>query len=98
MYDIAYRPIASDEYLDAIKWYEDRSLSAAKNFIRSVDEKLDRISDKPRQYKNLFKNYFEVSVRRYPYTIVYIIEDDLNRVVIVAIYHHRRKPLNKYRK
>ena len=98
MYSIVYRPVASQEYLDAIKWYEDRSLSAAERFIKAVDEKLDNISSSPTQYKSLFKNYHEVSLSIYPYTIVYFIEQELQRVVIVAIYHQKRKPLKKYRR
>jgi len=97
-YQVTFRPIASEEYSDAIKWYEQRSVLAAEKFVKAVDEKLDRISSRPRQYKNLFRNYYEVSTNKYPYTIVYFIEDLLQRVVIVAIYHHKRRPQKKYRK
>jgi len=98
MYQITYREIAAEEYADAIKWYEDKSTAAAEGFIRAVDDKLDSISDNPKKYKNLFRNYYEVSTKKYPYTIVYFIEEQLQRVVIVAIYHHKRRPNKKYRK
>ena len=84
--------------MDAIKWYEQRSTAAAEKFINAVNEKLDSISKHPGQYKNLFRNYHEVSTRKYPYTIVYFIEEDIQRVVVVAIYHHKRRPQKKYRK
>ena len=98
MYHVTYRPIATQEYEDAIKWYEERSIQAAERFVKAVDLKLDEISNNPKQYKNLFRNYYEVSTRKYPYTIVYFIEEALQRVVIVAIYHHKRRPQKKYRK
>ena len=98
MYQITYREIAAEEYANAIKWYEERSQAAAVGFIKSVDDKLDSISHNPGKYKNLFRNYHEVSTNRYPYTIVYFIEERLQRVVIVAIYHHKRRPQKKYRK
>jgi len=98
LYQVTYRPIATQEYEDAIKWYEERSLLAAERFIKAVDERLDGISSHPKQYKNLFRNYHEVSTRKYPYTIVYFIEEAFQRVVIVAIYHHKRHPKKKYRK
>ncbi len=98
MYQITYREIASEEYADAIKWYEDRSRAAAEGFIKAIDNRLDSISSNPRKYKNLFRNYHEVSTNRYPFTIVYFIEEKIQRVVIVAVYHHKRSPRKKYRK
>ena len=98
MYQITYRDIAAEEYVDAIKWYEAKSTIAAKGFIGAIDDKLDSISSDPRKYKNLFRNYHEVSTSKYPYSIVYFIEEQLQRVVIVAIYHHKRSPKKKYRK
>jgi plasmid stabilization system protein ParE len=98
MFKIVYRAIATEEYTDAIKWYEQRSLATAEGFINAVNEKLDIISSYPRQYKNLFRNYHEVSTNKYPFTIVYFIEDEPKIVVIISIYHHKRNPKKKYRK
>ena len=98
IFQVTFRPVAAQEYTDAINWYQQRSVLAAEKFIKAVDEKLDRISIRPRQYKNLFRNYYEVSTSKYPYTIVYFIEDQLQRVVVVAVYHHKRRPQKKYRK
>ena len=61
MYQITYREIAAEEYANAIKWYEERIQAAAEGFIKAVDNKLDSISDNPGKYKNLFRNYHEVS-------------------------------------
>ena len=98
MYQITYREIAAEEYTEAIKWYEAQSTKAAQGFIEALDDKLDSISSDPRKYKNLFRNYHEVSTAKYPYSIVYFIEEQYQRVVIVAIYHHKRSPKKKYRK
>jgi len=98
MYEVTYKPIAAQEYAAAIAWYEERSLLAAERFIKAINEKLDSISSRPQQYKNPYRNYYEVSARKYPYSIVYFIEKELQRVVVVAIYHHKRRPQNKYRK
>ena len=98
MYEITFRAIAIEEYEEAIKWYQGKSVPAAEKFVKSIDEKLDRISDNPQQYKNLFKKYYEASTKKYPYNIVYVIEEKLQKVVIVSIYHHKRSPKKKYRK
>jgi plasmid stabilization system protein ParE len=95
MYSITFATIAADEYIEAINWYKEKSLDAAEKFVKSINEKLDNISLNPYQYKNLYKKFYEVSTRKYPYTIVYIIEEE--KVVIVAVYHHKRRPYKKYR-
>ena len=98
MYKTVFRDIAAAEYADAIEWYEKRSQPAAETFIAAINEKLSRISSNPKQYKSIFKNYYEVSTSRYPFIIVYFIEEKLQQVIIVAIYHHKRRPRKKYRK
>lgn len=98
MFHIRYRVRATEEYEEAIKWYAERSGAVAERFINAVNEKLNSISTNPRQYKNLYKGYYEVSTRRYPYTIVYFIDEALNSVIIVAIYHQKRHPKRKYRR
>lgn len=97
-YRIVLRQTAREEYFEAIKWYQEKSLAAAENFVAAVSEKFDHISNYPRQYKNIYKSYHETSLKIYPYTIVYFIEDNRQRVVIVAVYHQKRHPLKKYRK
>jgi plasmid stabilization system protein ParE len=98
MFQIAYRPIAVEEYETAIAWYAERSKLAAERFVAAVNDKLDSVSRNPKQYKRIYKHYHEVSIRKYPYSIVYIIEESLQKVVIVAIYHQKRHPKKKYRK
>jgi len=98
MYQISYKDIATIEYEDAINWYALRSKVASEKFIKAVNEKLDSISRNPQRYKNLYKNYYEVTTRKYPYCIVYLVEESIREIIIVAIYHHKRNPKQKYRK
>ncbi len=98
MYNIAYRALATLEYQDGIEWYARQSKTAAENFVKAVNEKLDSISAYPRRPKNLYKHYHEISLRKYPYTIVYFIEEEIKRIVVVAIYHQKRHPAKKYRR
>lgn len=66
MYEITYRTVAIEEYADATKWYAERSQFAAEKFVQAVEEKLDSISCNPKLHRNLHKNYYEVSTRKYP--------------------------------
>ncbi len=98
MFQVSFRPIALKEYESAIRWYAERSKIVSEKFIKTIEEKITRIAQNPKQYKNLYKNYFEVSTRKYPYGIVYTVDQKKKEIMLIAIYHHKRNPKKKYRK
>ena len=98
MHTVLFRQIAKDEYLAAINWYDDQSSTAGDKFIDILNKKLDLIAENPYQYKNIYKKFYAVSINKYPYSIVYFVDKILERVIVVAIYHHKRSPKKKYRR
>jgi plasmid stabilization system protein ParE len=53
-------PKAQIEYEDSVIWYLTRSLSAAENFIISIEEALDLICSHPTRWKNTYENFREL--------------------------------------
>jgi plasmid stabilization system protein ParE len=98
MYQITYKDIASQEYEHAFRWYFEKSEATAERFVLAVNEKLNKICSNPWQYKSIFKKFHEVTIGKFPYNIVYFIDDENSRIVVVAIYHHKRNPKKKYRR
>ena len=98
VYSYSFVDIAQEEYEDAINWYADRSLVAAGGFVDAVDHALTLICDSPSRWRNVYKDYYELALKKYPYSIVYNINDTINLVVVNSIYHHSRNPKRKYRK
>lgn len=96
MYSVAYKPKALEEYEQSIEWYAERSIKAAENFIIDVQESIKEIKANPTQFKNRYKKYYETTLKKYPFDIVYIIEAE--RIVIISIYHQKRNPKKRYRK
>ncbi len=97
-YRYVYDPIALEEYKDAIQWYTARSERAAENFIIEVKEKIKVICNDPLRYKCLYKGYRETSLKKYPYTIVYLLDEENKIVIVSSVYHHKRNPNKKYHK
>ena len=93
-----FHPAAQKEYEAGLKWYKKRSLLAAENFVTAVDETLVRICRRPLWWRNAFKNYHELGVKKYPYTIIYVVEETKGLVLVTAVHHHKRNPKKKYRK
>lgn len=93
-----FHPAAQKEYEAAVKWYKKRSLLAAENFVKAVDDALQRICRRPLWWRNAYKNYRELGVKKYPYTIIYVVEDEKESVVVASLHHQKRNPKKKYRK
>ena len=93
-------PAAQKEYEASISWYLERSLDAAENFIKTVDNGLTEICKDPTRFRNRYKNYREYNLHKYkyPFDIVYVVEEHLQLIIVVAIFHEKRPPMGKYRK
>lgn len=89
---------AQQDYEEALQWYLQRSERAAENLIVAVDIALELICNNPTRWRNEYKHYHELGVKKYPYTIIYSIEADRQLIIVSAIYHHKRNPKIKYRK
>ncbi len=89
---------AQVDYETSVQWYAQRSETAAENFVRAVDGALRLICDYPARWRNKYKNYHELGLKKYPFTIIYTIEADKELVVVSSVYHHKRNPKKRYRK
>ena len=97
MYQYLLEPKAQEEYEKSINWYTQRSEKATLNFIDEVEQIIELICNKPHVNKNIYKNYYEITLEKYPFTIVYSIENEMKLIVITSIYHQKRNPKYKYR-
>ena len=57
---------AQKEYEKAIKWYLKRSLNAAEGFIRAVDFALKQACIHPTRWRNTYKHYYELGLKKIP--------------------------------
>ena len=94
-YSIAYQQRAINEYEETVIWYRGRSIQAAENFEAAIKEKIDILRDNPARYKKTHREFHEVQLHKYPYNIIYLIDDAKMLVVISSIYHHKRNPRKK---
>jgi plasmid stabilization system protein ParE len=97
-YRYIYDPLALKEYTEAISWYMERSEQAAVGLVKEVNERLALICHAPFRYRNVYKKYRETSLKRFPYSIIYLIDEDKKMIIVSSVYHHKRNPRKKYRK
>ncbi len=97
-YKYCFDPVAADEYENAFKWYKDRSEIAADNLLIAVEEAIQAICMDPHRYRNTYKNLRELSLRKYPYYLIYFVDEGEKLITITFLYHFKRNPVKKYKK
>jgi plasmid stabilization system protein ParE len=81
---------AVEEGLEAVRWYESRSVKAARSFRLEIRLAFDRIRDSPLSWPHYHWGTRRLLLRRFPYQVVYRIKPD--HVLVVAIAHTKQRP------
>jgi toxin ParE2 len=88
--DIQYLPLARQEYLDAVEFYESQATGLGGDFILEVERAEQRIGDHPSVGSPYGADLRRVLLSRFPFWLVYLLES--NHIVVIAIAHERRLP------
>lgn len=85
-----FYPEARGDLRDAIGWYRGHSARAATEFRITVAEAIKEIVRAPERWPEYLYGTQRFLLRRFPFSIVYINENDV--VSIVAVAHSKRRP------
>lgn len=83
-------PEAEADLEEARAWYELQRRGLDDEFLDSIREVFDGIRRMPYLYAKVFQEFRLALVRRFPYAVVYRIDDD--QITVMAVYHTRRDP------
>jgi plasmid stabilization system protein ParE len=89
-YPVIFRPEAETDLCDAYRWYEERKTGLGKDFLLEIDACISSIQRHPHPYPVKHKAIRRALIRRFPYGIFYLIEE--NAIVIFAVFHAKRDP------
>jgi plasmid stabilization system protein ParE len=87
---VVFRHIARQELDDAIWWYESERPSVGIEFAGEVASLLARVAETPKQFRTVRGDVRRGVLRRFPYTIHFLLES--NRIVVLAVFHAKRNP------
>ncbi|MFN5513172.1 MAG: type II toxin-antitoxin system RelE/ParE family toxin [Cyanobacteriota bacterium] len=90
IYRLIIRPEAELDIREAFEWYEAQTLGLGSEFVRAVDVCLSSIGRNPLAYPIIYKQARRVFIRRFPYGISYLFDQDL--VIVIACFHSKRNP------
>lgn len=85
-----FHPLALQEYSETVEYYAQKGVELAQNFIDAVESAVFRIIESPYRYPIIDKNIRRCLTHRFPYGILYTIDDDY--ILILAVMHCHRNP------
>lgn len=93
---IIVRREAQLETREAFEHYEEISEGLGFEFMRSLDAAVQSVKRNPLAYQNIYKDVRRVLLRKFPYALFYIEEE--NRIVIIACFHQKRSEIDWLRR
>ena len=88
IYNVVFHPKAEEEFREAVWWYGNQQEGLGLEFVRCIDDAIQKIKRDPELYPIEFENYRKKGVSRFPFKILYEIVDD--NIYILAVFHSRR--------
>jgi len=85
-----FLPEASEELRAAAEYYDAQSVGLGRELVIQVRRLCRMIAESPKVGRSVRPELRRRLVRRFPYSVLYSIEND--EVLIVAVAHHRRAP------
>lgn len=85
-----FDPEAQDEFLSAVRYYEECQEGLGRRFRLLVEVAVQKVVDSPFIYRILKAPFRRYLLPKFPYSIIYSIEPDHIRIIAVA--HNKRKP------
>ena len=89
-YSVRYKPAAAAEVANAIAWYGQSQVNQAEAFVRDLERTETHLTSCPELYPRVEGEIRRAVMRRFPYSVFYVIEQDL--VVVLACMHQHQKP------
>ena len=95
---MAYKVIigksAQSDIREALDWYAGESSVALEKFVEGFYARLNELSERPESFGSVRQRprFRKVKIRKFPYCIVFRLDETLLKVFIAAIIHIKRNP------
>jgi ParE-like toxin of type II ParDE toxin-antitoxin system len=76
VHSVIFTQAAREELIDAQDWYQSEATGLGRRFRQAIDALMVRIRDNPLQFPIVFKNVRRALLRRFPYSLFFVVEDD----------------------
>ncbi|MEJ2310722.1 MAG: type II toxin-antitoxin system RelE/ParE family toxin [Gammaproteobacteria bacterium] len=88
---LTVRREAEGDIKKAFDWYEEQRSGLGEEFLVQIEAVFGRIEDDPELYESVFKRVRRALIRRFPYSVYFLLES--GNPVVIAVLHQRRSPV-----
>jgi toxin ParE1/3/4 len=85
-----FDPDARADFLAAIAYYEECRAGLGRRFRQAVEAAITKASETPLSYRVLRAPFRRCLVPKFPYSVIFSIEQD--HILVIAVAHAKRKP------
>ena len=89
-YSVRYKRAAAAEVESAISWYAQPEINQASAFIKDIQRTESHLRTHPELYQRVEGDVRRAVLRRFPYSLFFLIEQD--QVVVLALMHQHQRP------
>jgi plasmid stabilization system protein ParE len=89
-YSLVFHTYVEADLAEAFNWYEDKQNGLGERFLNELVFCYNLIESNPELCGRVSKSYRKISLRHFPYIIVFEIADD--HVLVYAVFHTSRNP------
>jgi plasmid stabilization system protein ParE len=90
MLAVVFRASASTQVVDARAWYDKQRQGLGAEFSRSLESAVNRVARNPLSAPVVHQDVRRVLLKRFPYSVFYMVEDD--SLLVLSCMHTRRRP------
>jgi len=89
-FTLVFKPRAQSEIAEAFAWYEGQGRGLGRQFLDELERVEQLICFNPRLYPMVEAEVRRAGLRRFPYSVFYVVDDA--QVQVLACFHQHREP------
>ncbi len=88
--NINFLPEVEEDLISAYLWYEEKSKGLGEDFLRIFYASSSEIERNPQSYQKVYNNYRRKIIKRFPYSVYYLVKR--YEVIVYGVFHTARNP------
>ncbi len=89
-FSLIINPFAEEDLKDAKKWYDLQLEKLGDDFLKEIRKTIFHIQKNPLQFQKVRKQTRRAIVKRFPYLIYFVVNDQV--INVFAVFHSSRSP------
>ena len=91
-YNVVLLQSARNGLWEAMEWYNQQSPGLGNELMGEFFEYLKKMPNNPHRYKYILNPFRRVRLKRFPYLVIFRIDEIRQRVVVAVFWHEKRDP------